>query len=190
MRPRRICLLSIAVAVGLSSCSDAISEYSSYPCRVVVDNSLFLDATLASAMNSVSPGVFCMIQKTMSGSAEQFSFTSNQGLSSSQVFTAKDQQMNLVFGMNNGVIVGFGNLDYPAVFYAYDRECPNCFDSEAVPVRSKPLSMGADGHAACSVCGRVYDMNNRGLVISGDGGDPLTRYPASTTGPYGTLVVQ
>ncbi|MCD8289798.1 MAG: hypothetical protein LUC26_07855 [Prevotella sp.] len=188
--PRKICLLSLTVAALLSSCSDALTEYSDYPCRVVVDNSLFLDATLASAMNSVTPGVFCMIQKTMNGSAEQFSFSSNQGLSSSQVFTAKDQQMSLIFGMNNGIIVGYGNIDYPAVFYAYDRECPNCFDPNAIPVRSKPLTMETNGHATCAVCGRVYDMNNRGYVISGDNGDPLTRYPASTTGPYGTLVVQ
>ncbi len=187
---KRICWLSIVLTALLSSCSDALNEYSSYPCYVVVDNSTFLDATIASAMNSVSPGIFCMIQKTMSGSAQQFSFTSNAGLSSTQVFTAKEERMSLVFGMNNGVIVGFGNLDSPATFYAYDRECPNCFDPDAIPVRSKPLTMETNGHATCSVCGRIYDMNNRGYIISGDDGDPLTRYPASTTGPYGVLVVQ
>ncbi len=187
---KRIFCLSLCAIVALSSCNDSQYEYSSYPCYIVVDNSIFLDATLASAMNSLSPGVFCMIQKTMSGGAEQFSFSTNAGLSSTQVFTAKEQRLNLVFGMNNGVIVGFGNLDYPATFYAYDRECPNCFDSEAVPVRSKPLSMETNGHATCAVCERVYDMNNRGYVIEGEGGNPLTRYPASTTGPYGVLTVQ
>ncbi len=176
------------VLVMLSAC-DSSYEYSSYPCYVVVDNSVFLDATLASAMNSLSPGVFCLIQKTMSGGAEQFSFSTNAGLSSTQVFTAKEQRLDLVFGMNNGVIVGYGTVDYPATFYAYDRECPNCFDSEAVPVRSKPLTMSTNGQATCSNCGRVYDMNNRGYVISDGGGDPLTRYPASTTGPYGLLIV-
>ncbi len=174
----------------LTSCGDAMFEYSSYPCYIVVDNSLFLDASLASAMNSTAPGIFCMVQKTMSGGAEQFSFSTNQGLSSTQTFTAKEQRLNLIFGMNNGVIVGFGNLDYPATFYAYDRECPNCFDPNAVPVRSKPLSMQSNGHATCAACGRTYDMNNRGYVIDGDDGDPLTRYPASTTGPYGVLTVQ
>ncbi len=186
----RRCWLSGLVVLTLCACGNSGYEYSSYPCYVVVDNSLFLDPTLATAMNTLSPGVFCMIQKTMSGSAEQFSFSSNQGLSSTQVFTAKEQQMNLTFGMNNGIIVGFGNIDYPAIFYAYDRECPNCFDPEAIPVRSKPLSMESNGHATCAACGRVYDMNNRGYVIDGDNGDPLTRYPASTTGPFGVLVVQ
>ncbi len=185
----RHCWHSIAVLLLLVSCSDIGYEYSSYPCYVVVDNSLFLDSSLASAMNNMSPGVFCLIQKTMSNGAEQFAFTTNAGLSSTQTFTAKEQQMNLVFGMNNGVIVGFGTLDYPATFFAYDRECPNCFDPNAVPVRSKPLTMATDGHATCAVCGRVYDMNNRGYIIAGDGGDPLTRYPASTSGPYGLLII-
>ncbi|MCD8281948.1 MAG: hypothetical protein LUC22_01695 [Prevotella sp.] len=187
---RRACLLNLIAVLALCGCGNTLTEYSSVPCYVVVDNSLFLDATLASAMNSMSPGIFCMIQKTMSGTAEQFSFSATTGLSSTQVFTAKEQQMNLIFGMNNGIIVGFGNIDSPATFYAYDRECPNCFDPNAVPVRSKPLSLSPNGQAACAVCGRIYDMNNRGYIISGDDGDPLTRYPASTSGPYGVLVVQ
>ncbi len=141
-------------------------------------------------MNSVSPGVFCLVQKTMSGTAEQFAFTNNQGLSSTANFTAKEQRLSLTFGMNNGVIVGFSNLDSPATFYAYDRECPNCFDPDAIPVRSKPLSMSSTGWATCSVCSRVYNLNNRGYIVEGDEGEPLTRYPASTTGPYGVLVVQ
>ncbi len=188
--PKRIFFLSIGAVMAFSSCGNTLAEYSSSACYVVVDNSLFLDATLASAMNQISPGVFCLVQKTMSGSAEQFSFSSNTGLSSSQVFTAKEQQMSLIFGRNNGVIVGFGNADNPATFYAYDRECPNCNTSEVTIGRGYPLSMESNGHATCAACGRVYDMNNRGYVISGGDGDPLTRYPASTSGPYGVLVVQ
>ncbi len=189
MQLRKIFCLSLLGVLVCASCGTNF-EYSSYPCYVVVDNSVFLDATLASAMNNMAPGIFCMIRKQMANGAEQFAFSTNQGLTSTQIFTAKEQQMNLTFGMNDGIIIGYGNLDYPATFYAYDRECPNCFDSEAVPVRSKPLTMATDGHASCAVCGREYDMNNRGYVIAGDGGSPLTRYPASTTGPYGVLVVQ
>ncbi len=177
----------LSLVLLLSAC-DSSFEYSSYPCYVVVDNSVFLDPTLASAMNSMAPGVFCLIQKTMNNGAEQFSFSTNAGLSSTQLFTAKEQRLDLVFGMNNGVIVGFGTLS-DGTFYAYDRECPNCFDPNAVPVRSRPLSMSSNGQATCSTCGRVYDMNNRGYVISDGGGDPLTLYPASTTGPYGLLIV-
>ncbi len=173
----------------LAACS-ADYEYSTYPCYVVVDNSVFLDPTISTAMNSTAPGTFCMIQQTMSGTVPAFYFQNNQGLSSTQTFTAKETQLSLIFGMNNGVIVGFGNLDSPATFYAYDRECPNCFDPDAIPVKSKPLSMSSNGLATCSVCSRTYDMNNRGYITSEDSGEPLTRYPASTTGPYGVLIVR
>lgn len=175
----------------LCSCTSAINEYSSRRCYVVVDNSTFLDASLASAMTANSPGVFCMVQQTITGGAQQFSFTTNTGLSSKKTFTAKEQRMTLIFGLNNGVIVGYGTIG--GSFYAYDRECPNCFDPDALPVKSKPLTMTDKGHAKCSVCGRVYDMNNRGYIISGQvSADdlPLTRFRASTSGPYGMLVVQ
>ncbi len=174
----------------LNSCSDAQFEYSSRPCNVIVDNTVFQDATIAAAMNQMSPGVFCLVQKTISGGAQQFSFSTNTDLSSHRLFTAKEERMTLIFGLNNGVIVGFGNLDYPATFYAYDRECPNCFDPDAVPVKSKPLKMDTKGHASCGVCGRIYDMNNHGYIIQGEKGNPLTRFPASTTGPFGVLVVK
>ncbi len=71
MRKKIFCLSTVVVALFVS-CSDAMNEYSSYPCYVVVDNSVFLDATIASAMNPLAPGVFCMVQKTMSVGAEQF----------------------------------------------------------------------------------------------------------------------
>ncbi len=184
--------LSILACMTLTSCKNAIDEYCHRPCYVVINNADHVDATLAAAMNNLSPGVFCLIRKTISGGASQFSFSTNTGLSSTQLFTAKEQRMSLIFGLNNGVIVGYGNADYPATFYAYDYECPNCFDPDAVPVRSKPLTMDEKGHAACKLCGRVYDLNNRGYIIEGETQNslPLNRFPASTSGPMGLLVVQ
>ena len=87
------------------------------------------------------------------------------------------------------MIVGFGNLDYPAKFYAYDKECPNCFDPNVLPVRSKPLTMSSNGLATCNVCHRQYNMNSDGIVVAGDSGKKMTRYRASTTGPFGILAV-
>ncbi len=184
--------LSILACMTLVSCKNAIDEYCHRPCYVVINNADHVDATLAAAMNNLSPGVFCLIRKTISGGASQFSFSTNTGLSSTQLFTAKEQRMSLIFGLNNGVIVGYGNADYPATFYAYDYECPNCFDPDAVPVRSKPLTMDEKGHATCKLCGRVYDLNNRGYIIEGETQNslPLNRFPASTSGPMGVLVVQ
>lgn len=33
----------------------------------------------------------------------------------------------------------------PPIFYAYDAECPNCFDLNALPMRSYPLTVTGDG---------------------------------------------
>lgn len=189
---KRNFLLSLLACLPLVSCKNAIDEYCHRPCYIVINNAEHVDATLAAAMNNMSPGTFCLIRKTMSGGASQFSFSTNTGLSSTQLFTAKEQRMSLIFGLNNGVIVGYGNADNPAIFYAYDYECPNCFDPDAVPVKSKPLTMDEKGHATCKVCGRVYDLNNRGYIIQGETQNslPLNRFPASTSGAMGVLVVQ
>ena len=141
-------------------------------------------------MNPLAPGTFCTIQKTQQGGATFFHCHTNQGLDSDIRWTAVYDRMSIIIGLNKALIVGFGNLDTPAIFYAYDRECPNCFDPDAIPVRSKPLATDEKGHATCSVCHRVYDLNNRGYVISGEAGVPLTRFPAETTGPYGVLNVR
>lgn len=191
---KRHCFLNILaialVAMGLSACSNALNEYSRRPCYVVIDNTTRVDATLASAMNALSPGIFCIIQKEVKGGASYYHCSNNQGLSSDILWTAIDQRKTIIIGENNGIIIGFGNLDFPAIFYAYDLECPNCFDPDGIPVKSRPLKMDEKGHATCNVCKRIYDMNNRGYIIQGDQGNPLTRYPASTTGPYGVLAVQ
>ena len=189
---KRNFLLSLLACLPLLSCQNAMDEYCRRPCYVVVNNAEHVDETLAAAMNNLTPGVFCLIRKTMSGGASQFSFSTNTGLSSTSLFTAKEQRMSLIFGLNNGVIVGYGNADYPATFYAYDYECPNCFAPDAVPVKSKPLTMDDKGHATCKVCSRVYDMNNRGYIIEGETENslPLNRFPATTSGPQGVLIVQ
>lgn len=180
----------ILISFILGACANATDEYCRRPCYVVIDNSKHLDATLATALNPMSPGIFCMIQKTQKSGADYYHCNNNQGLSSDIKWNAIDQKITSIVGMNNGIIVGFGNLDYPAIFYAYDRECPNCFNPDAIPVKSKPLTMNEKGHATCNVCKRVYDLNNRGFIISGETGVPLERYPATTSGPYGTLAVQ
>lgn len=41
-------------------------------------------------------------------------FSNNQGLSSRQAKNAVDQKYTYVLGLNNGIIVGFGNLEDPA----------------------------------------------------------------------------
>jgi len=181
--------LAMLIGMVVASCGDAEYEYSSSRCYLIIDNSQHQDATLASAMNPMAPGVFCLISETMSGGATFFSFQSNLGTSSKTPENAYDQRRSLILGYNNGLIVGFGNLDVPPVFYAFDAECPNCFDPDAIPVRSKRLQMTDTGLAVCNTCKRQYNLNTGGNIVTGDGGKKLTRYRGATNGPFTVLSV-
>lgn len=184
----KISALSIALLM-LVGCGDTENEYSSTSIYLAIDNATHKDATLASAMNQNAPGVFCSVRLTMRSGARYFSFANNQGLSSESIFNGIDQRLSFVVGQNNGIIVGFGNLDNPATFYAYDLECPNCFSADAIPVKSYPLTMDENGLATCSACVRKYNLNTGGNIVSGTQGSKLTRYHASTTDPLGVLAV-
>ena len=170
----------------LCSCGDSEFEYTGHRAYFVFDNSLHLDPTLTASMNSMSPGVFCRI---WIADASHISFENNQGLSSRTVINAAEQQRRMDLGVYNqsGIIVGFGTLSQPAVFYAYDAQCPNCYEESNMP--RYQLSMDTAGRASCKNCGRSYDMNNGGIVSSGPGGNKLFRYHASTTGPTGILAI-
>ena len=177
-----------ALAV-LTSCGDSENEYTTKTCYFIFDNSVHNDATLASAMNPSAPGIFCQVTMAMRSGATYYDFANNAGTSSSTIQNAVDTKRTLILGYNNGIIVGYGALDIPASFYAYDRECPNCFDPNAIPMRSAPLTMSSNGIATCAKCHRKYDMNNNGFITDGEKGKRLTRYRATTTGPFGVLVV-
>lgn len=177
-------ILTILPLWGLGGCSGDFT-YSKYRCYLVIDNAMHQDATLASAMNCMAPGTFCQIVANETG--KKYAFKNNLGVTSESTFTGIDQRLTRILGLNNALIVGFGSLTDE--FYAYDRECPNCFDPDAVPVRSKPLTMDGNGNATCSVCKRQYSMNTGGNCISEGGVSGMTRYRCGTTGPFGQLTV-
>ncbi len=181
--------LACVMIEGNSSCGNTQNEFSSLPCRLLFDNGVHQNNTLSTAMNSVSSGIFCTIRKTMRGGATLLSFSTNYGLDSESQLDDSETRRTLILGQNNGIIVGYGNLTDPITFYAYDRECPNCFSSNTYPVKSRPLTVANTGIATCSVCHREYNLNTGGNIIKGDSGKKLTRYPASTTGPLGVLNV-
>ena len=181
--------LLLALGLLATACGNTENEYSSYRCYVLIDNNVHQDPTLASAMNPMAPVVFCHISETLVGGVRHFAFRSSQGLQSTAVENGIDLRRTFAFGMENGVIIGFGNLDNPAIFYAYDAQCPNCYDPETIPVRSKPLTMLETGLASCGSCKRQYNMNTGGNIVSGDSGSKLTRYRGATDGPFSVLRV-
>lgn len=185
-------IIILSALFMLIACKDVIDyEYSNYHCNLTIDNSVHLDATLASSMNALSPGVFTTIKPLYRDGVYYFHFRNNQGLESKKQFNAIDErlQSNLRVGMSNGLIVGFGNLDTPAHFYAYDLQCPNCFDIDALPQRNYELTVKGTGIATCKTCHRSYNLNTGGNIVSGERGKTMTRYRASTTGPNGVLHV-
>ena len=185
-------IIILSALFMLIACKDVIDyEYSNYHCNLTIDNSVHLDATLASSMNALSPGVFTTIKPLYRDGVYYFHFINNQGLESKKQFNAIDErlQSNLRVGMSNGLIVGFGNLDTPAHFYAYDLQCPNCFDIDALPQHNYELTVTGTGIATCKTCHRSYNLNTGGNIVSGERGKTMIRYRASTTGPNGVLHV-
>lgn len=170
-------------AAMLSACASD-DTYSDFHCNLYIDNSTHLDATLSSALNPLSPGVFCRI--SYDAASRSYAFVSNQGQSSKSVFDAEDTRRGNSgrIGMNNGLIVGYGNLSSDLsggyVLYAYDAQCPNCFDYTAIPVRNYQLTMTTAGMAVCANCKRQYNMNTGGNCTN-DSGKGLTQYRTTAT---------
>ena len=185
-------LLSLwGVGTLLTSCS-ADDEYSSMRLAFYFDNSKHQNATLASAMNSASPGVFCLI--SYNAQKKVFTCTSNNGQSTPSSIYADEQQQGMTsrIGMNNGIIVGYSNQNLESgnyQFYAFDAQCPNCFDYNAIPMKSYPLTLNSDGTATCANCKRKYNMNYGGLLCVNNTGNNMTKYRCSTTGALGYLVI-
>lgn len=187
MKNRITRLLAICGIMLLVACS-AENEYSNISCYFIFDNSTHQDFTLQSAMNSVSPGIFCRISETVRSGKTSFKFESNQGGEPTyKDANAVDMRRSRALGLYNAVIVGFGNLSTPAVFYAYDNQCPNCYNSTGL--MRYAMTMNSNGTVSCKSCGRTYDLNNGGVITKGESGSHLIRYRASTTGPLGILSV-
>lgn len=185
-----------AVACVLMGCTGNDYTYSDYHCNLYIDNSTHQDATLQSAMNPSSPGVYCHIT-FVSSPRPSYSFSSNQGQSSVSAFNAIDTQRGNAsrIGMNNGLYVGYSNLSTDVsgnyTFYAYDAQCPNCFDYNSLPLRNYSIVVKSAGIGTCKHCGRQYNLNTGGNCINSTSADDkgLTRYRATTTGPLGLLYV-
>lgn len=174
-------LLLLPLLPHLTSCSEAQPEYSDFHPNLTIENDQHLDATLGSAMDPMSTGIWCHISTSFENGARYYVFRNNQGLTSKSIFNALDtrRQSQNHMGMNNGLIVGF-NI-YGDGFFAYDAQCPYCFDYNALPMRSYPLVIANTGQATCNHCQRTFDLSKWP--------NGLTRYRATTTGPQGLLRV-
>lgn len=188
MKKRGITLLLLSLLLGIMACGDVQNEFTSIRCFVLFDNMIHSNAVLAGAMTP-NCGIYVRMTLTFKDGARCFLFENNQGQSSTTRLNAKDEKRPQVVGQNDGIIVGYSMLDPSPVFYAFDAECPNCFNFEQVEFRSYRLQMSSSHIATCNTCKRKYDLGNGGMIIEGENGKKLLRYRAATTGPYGVLSV-
>lgn len=187
------CLL-LAISCWLLVSCKADDEYSSHACRFSYDNMIHNDATLASALDANSRGIFCLISENTRSGRRYIVFENNAGLKSEQPETAAEVEAKFILGLNNGIIVGFQTLNTDGVnggFMAYDVQCPNCVRRENNSINPNyRVTMETSGIATCSKCSKKYDMNNGGIILNGEEGDSgLDKYVASTTGPFGVVSV-
>ena len=190
-RPRRMLRRTLAALAALcltaTSCGDSESMYCRYPCRFVFNPATH--ASSAALLTTVgTPGTFCTVSRVTKCGASYYHFVTTDGISDDVIFTMEDQRSTVLIGLNNAIVFGYGNVDYPPVLYAYDMECPNCFDPEAIPVRSHQIRTAQTGMATCPTCHRQYNLNTGGNVVGGDPGKQLSRYRAHYA-PGGVLSV-
>lgn len=189
-------LATLALALVLSACTTEFT-YTDIPCRFVFNmNRHLISPALQSAVGG--RGVYCKVTTTIKGGASYFHFQTNDGLEDDVPFIEEDKRMTLILGSNGALWFGFSNIDtdnngqpvfYEPVFYAYDAECPNCFDPSAIPVRSHPLQVASTGIATCPTCHRTYNMNTGGNRQDGDPGAPLRRFRRSSYSTAGIVSI-
>lgn len=178
----RASLLCLSVAaMGLAGCGETEDFYARMPA--------FLRYTPVSAvppLNSAlnNPGMFC----TATFTSTHYVFTGPDGQVATWPRTALDAYGKPV--CISGFIIGTpavpdmqGNL----APVAYELACPNC-DMEASI--SRALALTGVAAAACGRCGRVYDLNNGGMVSTGTDGHSLYRYRIRYTQASDVVVVQ
>ena len=192
MKHHQFLLASLLLLTGCS----ADKEFSEWPCRFEYDNSIHSDATLASALDKSSRGVFCLITESTRGGVKYLNFQNSSGLISEPVAESYEEaQKQFILGLNNGIIVGFQtlNTDSPhGGFMAYDQQCPNCVRNENNTVNPNyRIQMSDNGIATCGKCGKKYDLNNGGIILNGNKDDTgLEKYVANTLGPFSWVSVR
>ena len=167
--------LIVVAALMLPSCNNVEDTFCKFPCRFMFNTQRHGISLALNTMTS-TPGVFCHVSRVLHKGVSYYRFQNSENQCDSVIFTQEDNLTTVHIGVNNGLIIGFGTFDIPPVFYAYDVQCRNCFDPEAIPVKDYTLSMLSGGLARCKACGRIYNLNTGGNVTQGTAGKNLWRY--------------
>jgi hypothetical protein len=164
----------------LFSCTTNDFEFEKkYQCYFTFDCGMHLGTGLQSCLNSMSPGLFCMVWQETKQSVRHINIQLyNQKTEDVAITTALETMRSCTLGASNGLIIGCSNLNNGEL-YAFDRQCPNCIELGFY----KALQWENNGlWLKCPKCERVYDLNNHGFVVKGESGNKLMRYRASFNG--------
>lgn len=162
MKAKTILLLVLFVAVACSRSYEIFSN--KYPVSFSCDIS-------QSPFNKVHTwGYFLSVRSTLAKDGYEVKEPNGQG----QTFPYTEMQNRVFcFGLA-GLIIGkpyFGD----DMIYAYDLGCPQCERASAY------LKVKDDCTAVCPKCNNCYDLNNGGIVKTGDS-RPLYRYRTTLSG--------
>ncbi len=176
-------MLCAVLATGCKEDEEVYNTYSNLPAKFTMQNTLQAPA-LHNALNNM--GEFCTVTITKDG--KQFMFKGSGKEPSYVNITAENDYNGFYLGLS-GLVIGLPNIpemgkDNPSVI-CFDLACSNCYEKYHI---TKPLGMQDAGYAHCSSCNRTYNLNDGGIVSSGEGGVRLYRYRVNYY-PNNTLVV-
>lgn len=163
----------------LFSCGSDDFEYEKrYACYFTFDCGIHQGTALQNCLNSVSPGLFCMVWQD-AGLTRHIQMQLYNGKTEDVALTTEmENRRPCELGANNGLVIGCSTL-YNGQLYAFDRICPNCEETGLF----KALQWENNGlWLKCPKCERVYDLNNNGFIVKGESGKKLMRYRASYDG--------
>ncbi len=160
----------------LAACKEDVrNTYSNYPAYFVYKN-VSTVPQLNAALNS--PGIFTTIRLDR----ERVLFSDARGHTTPVNLTAIAGNSSLQMGIA-GFITGLPNMPEPGSSIltpvCFDLACPNCYSAYNI---ERKLDLKEGGYASCKACERGYNLNNQGLVSSGQEGHSLFRYRITYSG--------
>ena len=173
----------ILVTLLICSCSADEFEYcTDRQCYFVYDSSIHNVCILNNALNPLTSGIFCQVQQAPRNGIRHLILQLQDGKTTEEVAitTATETQRSCILGAGNGLVIGYSSLNQQ--LYAFDLQCPNCLKTH-YPYVKYALQWSNNGNwLKCSTCQRSYDLNNGGIVASGESGLKLLRYRSDYTG--------
>lgn len=177
-------ILTVSTLFFVASCSsdDVEDTYSRYRAYFRYDNVMTAAAApLHNALTGI--GDFCSVYTAGNYLYLQTATTAAQPIPLNDVayYQSFIAISGFIIGRTNVPDMTTGEL----VLVAFDLACPNCYHDDDV---SKRLALQENGVVYCSRCKRTYDLNNLGLISSGERGRKLERYHIAYNGSTTVLV--